>query len=318
MSSILGHAWWNVHVAEIDRRVAALVATELPPVSNLLFHYTTVEGGIGIIESGKMWAAHFRDGGLNDSQEILYGRNLLRRLFGGELRQVAGWATPDIGWRTLRDRRRVRAWLLSTAITGLTAVQDEAPAVTSLAQFGDDEALWRRYAADGAGCVLELAASPFLRRQANTAERRFKLFPVCYRPATQRRVFRTIAEYVENQLWNHPAVHGPRRQAEQTVAEAAVMLAFLLWGYGAFCKERVPWAREHEWRFEALVGERAFDVRPNGRKKVDLCLPPGALVGVRVGPHASADAANRLEAAARAAGVVLTRSERAADAAAQP
>jgi len=45
----------------------------------VLYHYTSAEGLLNIIDSGKFWATHYRF--LNDPEEILYSFKLFDRLF---------------------------------------------------------------------------------------------------------------------------------------------------------------------------------------------------------------------------------------------
>jgi hypothetical protein len=55
------------------------------PGSEEIFHYTSLSGLYGIVQSGEMWATHIKF--LNDSDELIHGRELLRRAILGQLQQ---------------------------------------------------------------------------------------------------------------------------------------------------------------------------------------------------------------------------------------
>src|SRR3954465_10650215 len=58
-------------------------AKNLLPTNNdqnttILYHYTTLEGFKSIIENGCLWGSNFAY--LNDSTELLYGKNIVREI----------------------------------------------------------------------------------------------------------------------------------------------------------------------------------------------------------------------------------------------
>ena len=79
----------EVSVALNNLAAAEPASWKIPLV---LYHYTSASGLKGIVESGTLWATDVLH--LNDSSEISYAVELIRRIFVGEAEKHTGWTKP--------------------------------------------------------------------------------------------------------------------------------------------------------------------------------------------------------------------------------
>lgn len=107
----------------------------LPPET--LFHYTSHEAALGILNSRTIWATHI--GYLNDTQELEHAIGQLERLIGPTSRQLAG------------SRASVVADTLGAGLTDLRATNI---GVFSLSENPDLLSQWRAYCPQGTGYAL--------------------------------------------------------------------------------------------------------------------------------------------------------------------
>jgi hypothetical protein len=80
----LNAEWWPVSLAErmpdgsarcpLDRKLLDKKFLVNYYSGNILYHYTTLDGFVGIIEKQEIWASHVRY--MNDSEEVSHGRFL--------------------------------------------------------------------------------------------------------------------------------------------------------------------------------------------------------------------------------------------------
>jgi len=122
--------------------------TALPPEGTLLYHYTSLESFLGMVESGKLWASHIRY--LNDTSE----QRLMWKLVRARIEQRLQGASGELHDRLL-DLREVAA-----------NPQDEDIYVISFSEDGGDRlSQWRGYGANaGISIGFNLAE---LKRQCN-------------------------------------------------------------------------------------------------------------------------------------------------------
>lgn len=192
-----------------------------------LFHYTTAEGLIGILETKALWFTHAAY--LNDHSEIEYGTELIQQVVAGM--QTGLGSGP---WKRFLD-----------------LVHERTPAVWSLldcyvacfCQQGDLLSQWRAYGL-GSGYCLGFRTEGLLWEYADCVSfRGFKR--MIYEPAEQRSLaIRTIERF-------RPVIEacGSDTTFDEPSADAlfnAIMPLILSFKHPAFAEER-------EWRFIALT-----------------------------------------------------------------
>lgn len=101
-----------------------------------LWHYTTLEGAIGILKNGVIWATDSRF--LNDPEEYQHALSVAREFVNREL--------PEDEFK-----REVLQWLMHLAPFD----SDNAPPlIASFSEASDDLTQWRSYSSEGTGVAL--------------------------------------------------------------------------------------------------------------------------------------------------------------------
>lgn len=145
-----------------------------------LCHYTTLDGALGIIQSGDLWLSHLRFS--NDDGEFVYGLDLVRTELAEQEAAASG------------DAKRVE---LIRAVQTLIDEQREQPIY--ICCFCEHENLlsqWRGYADNGGGVSVEFDAQGF--RQYSGEDSPFgltRLWRVVYKDSSQRNVVRKALDY---------------------------------------------------------------------------------------------------------------------------
>jgi len=103
------------------------------PEREVIYHYTSQEGLLGIIQQRALWTSSIRH--LNDSTEFEYSVQLVRTILNGRLRHERG---PWNGY-------------YGAILTGLDAIKDMTLFVGSFSENGDLLSQWRAYAPGGIG-----------------------------------------------------------------------------------------------------------------------------------------------------------------------
>ncbi len=117
--------------------------------SGLIYHYTTQSGLLGIINSGEIWATHFRH--LNDLQEFVYAMDPLRR----RVEELA-----DGRWSEEEITRAMKAIQIENdAVKRVDLENDLNLFVASFSEVPDSLPQWRAYAHSEAGYSLGFDAS---------------------------------------------------------------------------------------------------------------------------------------------------------------
>ncbi len=118
-------------------------------VPERLYHYTTINGLMGILPNSSIWASDARF--MNDSSELSYATDLIVRVVDEELEKVA-----DPALKELFELRR-----------GFTAIFDfgyePRPFIACFCEDGDLLSQWRGYARGQAGISLGLRLPQFAR-----------------------------------------------------------------------------------------------------------------------------------------------------------
>lgn len=137
-------------------------------VPDVLYHYTTPSGALGIIDTSEVQASmiHY----MNDSQEFKYALGLVRKIID---------ATPGIS-----DHART---LIATEF--LDVVREVAVFVFSLTSHKDQLSQWRAYAGGGGGYALGFSSEVLA---AITKEEQARLVPCEYDEAVQLELLRPV------------------------------------------------------------------------------------------------------------------------------
>src|SRR5215217_5973472 len=153
-----------------DLSVRHLFAVEPP---ELLFHYTTLIGGYGILRSDALWMTKIRY--LNDTSELEIGIATFKLLL-EELLRAPG---PS-------DERQ----LIEAVLTGLGSVAASNICVTSFCEHGDLLSQWRWYGEGGRGLSFGVA-SEVLR---SLGDGRINLWKCIYDAQAHRELLQAMIE----------------------------------------------------------------------------------------------------------------------------
>lgn len=115
-----------------------------PPA--VLYHYTTTQGFIGILESQRLWAGDARQ--MNDADELVYARQVAARVARKLLSDTSfGVAAPG------------RLLLQDVANESYKFWEWDRYFVVCLSEHSDQLSQWRAYAGDGLGYAIGLRSS---------------------------------------------------------------------------------------------------------------------------------------------------------------
>jgi len=269
-----------------DLRAAEGVAAS----QSTIYHYTDIQGALGILESGKLWfteRAH-----LNDPIEIQHGLRIAHRLF----EQAAGLRSAAIP-------REAASHLKGEHDFGLATYGFW---IFSLSFNGNDLAQWRAYADDGRGVCLGFSVQNFdMVELANLIPNRPNSlrFPVSYDDANLRR---RMQVYVDLSLTLLEEVDLPTRPDYYEPYGRALLYerdCFRLLNHGFYANSLLHKhsAYSHEQEYRLLVSgirdpiSRCSFHHVRHRKGeivgyLDLPIPrwkqPGVLTHIRLGPAA--------------------------------
>ncbi len=197
--------------------------SEHPP--GLIYHYTTQSGLLGIINSGEIWATHFRH--LNDTEELHHARKLLLK-------------RADV---TIRAEVRQP---VTQALEGL----DDPNFNLFVASFSEDpDSLpqWRAYAAAGPGYALG-----FRLRDVQLPDH-FKILKCIYDEPEQRRKADEILTGIAKELPRDV----PDGVKPQPYAHAITAFALIK---DALAFKHLAFEHEKEWR---IVSKSMMDDPPS-------------------------------------------------------
>lgn len=232
-------------------------STELPPPPPLLYHYTSAEGLLGILSSGKLWATDIEY--LNDTSELVYATEILRECLVSRVLEQHS-SSPAI--RSLVDK------LLSWTEQPLR-FQDQSPEsqrlfVACLCENGDLLSQWRGYAGGVGGFAIGL---DFKDARATSS---YNLLKIKYEPEIQTRAIeRELAGLIERLLervrddeWLHELQIGLAQQ------ESRLLRCMLRFKSPAFHEEA-------EWRTITIVeaGRAPGGMVPEFRTNGSLIIP---------------------------------------------
>ncbi len=149
--------WWSAKLKEGEVREA---------ITQPLYHYTTLQGLRGIVESERLWFTDFRH--LNDPMELTHG-------IGIALREIE---RHEFGRH--REVRSIQYVVRDTLEHRLT--ENFGFYLTSLTFAGDETGQWRDYASNGEGFCIGIDPALFRLTEAIAAnpDEAFAIAPVKY------------------------------------------------------------------------------------------------------------------------------------------
>jgi hypothetical protein len=215
---------------------------ERPPAT--LYHYTTADGLIGILQSRQIWATNVRF--MNDTSELGYGIRMVRDIFDDVRRQAA-----DLGARQAR--------LFGFVCDGIFAMLDDAERNTkhyavSFCGNGNLLSQWRGYGQAGGGFALGMASSALRNFEAEILPNPpvdpgllgVFLRKVIYEPQVQQQLVRDWIAFLLG--WLHSRrVAGDETPEAVWTGEPANAVARLLYE-ALVCFKHPGFAEEEEWR----------------------------------------------------------------------
>ncbi len=229
------------------------ILSRTPP--KILYHYTTQQGLLGIIENNEIWASHTQY--LNDAREYRHALEMVRE----EL------ARMKHGSVTTEQERLIAE--MGEAIKGVESIN---VCVCSFSENGDALSQWRAYGGGGSGLALGFAGA-FLRFVTN--ELNFWLVPVLYQQEDQRILVRTLLKDVMEEIFTI------RTNADSDSIDQLPLggnLVAYLHRYAPILKHH-SFSQEREWRIISrplMCSNERFGYRPGASMlvpyfKIPLC-----------------------------------------------
>jgi hypothetical protein len=148
------------------------VISQTPP--EVLYHYTTQAGLLGILESRTIWATHTRF--LNDTSEYQHALDLVHR----HIAQI-------------RPKNKLRIPALDAMKEGLSGVEDMCVCVFSLSEVEDSLSQWRAYGGTRSGYAVGISRDT-LRKICKLND--LNLRPCVYNPDEQQQMVEALVENV--------------------------------------------------------------------------------------------------------------------------
>ncbi len=196
--------------------LAEILSREPPEV---LYHYTTQAGLLGIIKCKEIWATHTQY--LNDRREYLHAVDLVRQ----EIEVVS--AIDDASKLALDEMTE-----------GLAGIESMNVCVCSFSEVKDSLSQWRAYGGGTSGFAIGLSGK-FLANVVNAQH--FYLVPCLYTPKDQARLVKALVEEV---LLENVERGG---QSEKHHLPPGGNLCAYLHRYAPILKD-AAFAEEKEWR----------------------------------------------------------------------
>jgi hypothetical protein len=244
--------------------------------SNLLYHYTTTQGLIGILESDCLWATDVRF--LSDASEASYGREVAVEALG-------------VAIEAAQNEQRLLSLKIAADYFTDELGPDTSSIVVCFSEQPDHLSQWQAYGRGGGFAIgfdrsnLERPRTPAHRHPFKRDARPFQLVPVIYDRAAQ---LRAAAETIREHL-DHPKMtnFGP---GEELVGALFPQVAVF---------KNAAFEEEREWRAmtDVIVNFYPLKFRPSSWGPVPYGTFPlrvadsveSPIREVRVGPSAHPD-----------------------------
>ena len=214
---------------EIDTLTETLFA-DTP--KGLLYHYTTLNGLLGIVRSRTLWATDIRY--MNDSAELKHSADLIRQEV--QERITRGSCKADL-------LGQFTDWISHRITNGHMLFG------ASFRSHGNLLSQWRGYSAHGKGVSLGFSADHILR----CAQRQqFQIGKCIYEPAIQRNLIRQVVDAVEAHVEKHVSGNTSRQQLSVIYQDVFENIEVDLLRIAAIVKHP-SFREEEEWRIVSPV-----------------------------------------------------------------
>ena len=215
----------------MERRIIPIIKSKLHPIPPIVVHYTSAEGFVGILESGKMRSTHILF--MNDADELKAAVALLKAT------SIEAWSRGD-----QIDRR-----LLEIVLARIDALEkdDEQAPLLFIACFStrdDHLGQWRAY---GGECGLAIAFDTTVLIRTLIAKNAL-LFPCVYDDAAKREITQQVLREIRAIVQALPAPV----PYEQVIDEALLLASYL----APMFKNR-HFSEEAEWRAIGIAPDYA-------------------------------------------------------------
>ncbi len=230
--------------------------TRKPPLPSTLYHYTTASGLLGILSSESLWATNARY--LNDTSELLYGRELVSRVISTEVS-----ALPE---------GHLKNWLCEFVDLVHQAFETTETYITCFCERSDLLSQWRAYGS-GRGFCLGFSAPRLSHFVPNG------LFRVEYDRAVQEQAVRdTLTIHIRK----FEAAVTEKRLDQLPWISGALAIALALW---VVAFKHPSFSEEREWRMCPIVPVSKVRVRADGgwlRPYMEIALAGSAASQARM------------------------------------
>lgn len=168
----------------------------VPRQNDIAYHYTTLSGLKGIIESGNIWASDIRF--LNDSKEIDYTFELAEKVLNEQ-----------------KDRKKTaKNGVIDDIINNKDALKSEHIFVTSFSLEKNLLSQWRAYGSGQGGFSIGISLNEFLNNtksilsESESKSKLVSLYKCVYDEKEQKDIIRSIFQY----CWNNLSKEGYSRE----------------------------------------------------------------------------------------------------------
>lgn len=214
------------------------IFSQTPP--EILYHYTTQTGLLGIIKDEEIWATHTQY--LNDQREYLYAVEMVK---------------DEIDIAMDKAANRQHKTILKDMADDLEGVEKVNVCVCSFSEDGDSLPQWRAYGAAASGFAIGLSGETLA---TIAAKKGFYIGPCLYELSKQRNLIRALVKIVlEQNIKGTPWNNGNH------IPQGGNLRAYLH-QYAPILKDP-SFKEEREWRVISYpLGSRfrRFDFRPGG------------------------------------------------------
>ena len=207
----------------------------------LIYHYTSPESFLSILNSGELWMSDYSY--LNDASELRYGLSLAKECFESAAKKLSSSTVVLRNWGSTIDRFNSRV------------------CVASFSRDGDSLSQWRAYGPIAIGFKFESMMFGY----ANTVFMR----PVIYVPDTQKRLLELTAHLCASAYAEDQKTH-----AADIVEKLYNDGSNRLLDVTAFLKHPA-FAGEQEFRMVHIENPRVFEILPSSGHPTDSVHPEG-------------------------------------------
>jgi hypothetical protein len=221
-----------------------------PDYQNELFHYTSLEGLIGILDSNEIWATHIEY--LNDSSELRYALELARN----ELKIRLRHATED----KLKDK-------IECLLDELDSHSIGNISISCLTEERDLLSQWRAYGGKGAGFSIGFNVSHLMKLAITN---QYQLVKVEYDLDKQKQIISRLIDDCLDDNFN-TSKFGPVNTRESEDGTPITMIYVQMVG-GNFienlytvapCLKDASFGEEREWRIISRIPHKDANFRIN-------------------------------------------------------